>query len=111
MRLFSILVLAFLLTIPTTVSGQFIQQTRPQLNYLGNWDSTASYNSNDAVRGSNGNLYVAVEDNVPVNTNPVGSTRYWASPFPGVIARGETGLTGQAGEDGTSHDWLLPRIS
>ena len=69
-----------------------------QFEYHGNWSSTATYNSNDAVRGSDGKLYVAVEDNVPVNTDPVGSTRYWAE------AISNRGNPGQAGDKGDSLD-------
>ena len=65
-----------------------------QFDYRGNWSSTASYNSNDAVRGSNGKLYVGVEDNIPVNTNPVSSSRYWAEA---VANRGAQGARGPQG--------------
>ena len=63
-------------------------------NYEGNWSATADYNSNDAVRGGDGKLYVAVEDNVPRNTNPVGSMRYWAEA---VSSRGNPGAIGPMG--------------
>ena len=78
MKRFSIFLfsLLFLLVPISTVELQFIpsiQSGNLQFNYRGNWSSTASYSANDAVRGSDGKLYVATEDDVPVNTNPVGA--------------------------------------
>ena len=65
-----------------------------QFNYRGNWSNTSTYNSNDAVRGSNAKLYVGVEDNIPINTDPTTSTRYWAEA---ISNRGNPGQTGPRG--------------
>ena len=64
-------------------------------NYRGTYDSTTDYDSNDAVRGSDGKLYVAVEDNVPQGTDPVGAARYWAEATSSAIPRGREGPQGE----------------
>ena len=96
LRLFFLIFI--LVSIPVLSSvGQDWGSERPHqyfFNYKGNWSSTLTYESNDAVRGSDGKLYVGTEDNIPANTNPVGSTRYWAEA---ISSRGNPGQVGPRG--------------
>ena len=106
-KFFTILLLLFWMNISPDYAfsqdwGDIPQYT---FDYQGNWSNTATYNANQAVRGSDGKLYVAVEDNVPVNTNPVGSTRYWAE------AVSSQGVPGNPGAKGDSFDTIYLRSS
>ena len=77
-------------------------------NYRENWSSSATYEANDAVRGSDGKLYVATGSIAAGGANP------WStSPPPGLWAeatsaaapagpRGSQGLQGTQGETGNS---------
>lgn len=108
MKRFSIFLLLLLLVVVpvTSVDSQLIVgQQQLMFNYRGNWSSTLTYNSNDAVRGSDGKLYVAVEEFVPANQDPTTVARYWAEATSAAGPRGsqgERGLTGATGDDGNS---------
>ena len=107
MNRFSIFLLSLLVcfipllySVPSAYGQAFFNQEGVKFEYRGNWNSTADYNSNDAVRGSDGKLYVATEDNVPRNTNPVGATRYWAEATSSAIPQGPQGPRGLQGPAG-----------
>ena len=102
-----LLLFSFIFTPVQTVYNQAIFQGDYKFSYKGNWSSTAIYSGGDIVVGSDRISYLAVEDTIPTNTNPVGSTRYWANlgsitvPVGPRGQQGPIGLTGPAGSDGT----------